>query len=140
MNQMLARRLSHDTADLQDFVTVQEAAAILRISQSTLWRWIKSGTLHGYYRGGRRVWLLRSELAQLATPIGTREAEGVDMNLFERMGERRLTAAEQRQALAAVEAAERLQERLLRERGGRLFRPADEDIAKARHERSARRG
>jgi excisionase family DNA binding protein len=112
-----------------DFVTAHEAAAILRISQSTLWRWLGSGVLQGYRRGGRRVWLRRSELAAVAVPVA-REAPAT----------RKLTAAQQQQMLDAVATARRLHAQQLKQRDGRPFPSSVELIREARQARSAVRG
>ncbi len=123
-----------------DFVTIQEGAALLRISQSTVWRWVKAGDVRAYRMGGRRVWLRRSELAALVKPVTERTKKGGTMAQGERVHERRLTEAERQQMLGAVDAARELQARLLEARGGKLFRPAYEEIDEARRERSAARG
>ena len=129
-----------ETGEWGDFVTVQEGAALLRISQSTLWRWVKAGDVRAYRIGGRRVWLRRSELAGLVKPAADRPKNGGTMAQGERVHERRLTEAERKQMLEAGEAARELRETLLGARGGKLFRSAYEDIDEARQERAAARG
>ncbi len=126
--------------DWGDFVTVEEAAGLLRVSQSTLWRWLKAGDLRAYRIGGRRVWLRRSDLAGLVKPATGEAKEGGVMVQGERAHERRLTEAEQQRMLGAAEAARELRARLLDTRGGNLFRPAYEDIDEVRRERSETRG
>ncbi len=126
--------------DWGDFVTVQEGAALLRISQSTVWRWVKAGDLRAYRIGGRRVWLRRSDLAGLVKPATGGAKEAGVMVQGERAHERRLTEAERHQMLEAAEAASELRARLLDAHGGEIFRPAYEDIDEARRERSETRG
>ncbi len=123
-----------------DFVTVEKGATLLRISQSTVWRWVKAGDVKAYRIGGRRVWLRRSELAELVRPATDKPKKGGTMAQGERVHERRLTEAERHQMLGAVEAARELQAKLLEAREGKLFRPAYEEIDEARRERSAARG
>lgn len=129
---------AHQAGLLGELVTVQEAAALLRVSPSTVWRWIKAERLPAYHLSGRRVWLKRADLAALIEPARTRKGRGSVSG--QRQGhERRMTESEQRQMLAALETARVLREEMLAKRGGRLFRSAAEDIAEARRERSAAR-
>jgi excisionase family DNA binding protein len=128
------------TGEWGDFVTVQEGAAFLHISQSTVWRRVKAGDVRAYRLGGRRVWLRRTELAGLVKPATESTRKGGTMAQGERVHERRLTEAERQQMLEAVEAARELRAKLLEARGGKLFRPAYEDINEAGQERSAARG
>jgi len=122
-----------------DFVTVDQAASILRVSRSTLWRWLKTGVLPAYRIGGRRVWLQRSDLMRLVKPVNVAPNTASLAPQRGRHHERVLAPRERQQMLAAVEAASRLQASLLRTRGGKLFRPAHEEIAEARRERLAAR-
>jgi len=133
-------RRAPGTEEWDDFVTVQNGAALLRISQSTVWRWVKTGDVKAYRIGGRRVWLRRSELAELVKPASEGTRKGGTMAQGERVHERRLTDAERQQMQAAVEGARELQAKLLEARRGKRFRPAHEDIDEARRERSAARG
>jgi excisionase family DNA binding protein len=121
------------------FVTVDEAASLLRVSHSTLWRWLKAGVLPAYRIGGRRVWLRQTDLAGLVKRAIVTPKEGGSTVRRGRVRERGLADGERQQMMAAVEAAARLQASLLEARGGRLFRPAHEEIAEARRERSASR-
>lgn len=125
-----------DPGKWEDFVTIREAATLLRVSTSTVWRWLRAGNLPAYRVGGRRVWLSRADLARLVKPTENGK-KGGEMKEHERGRERRLTESEQRRMLDAVEAARTLQAEMLVARGGRLFRSAAEDIAEAREERSA---
>ena len=120
----------------EDFVTIQEAATLLRVSSSTVWRWLRAGRFPAYRVGERRVWLNRADLASLVKPTENAK-KGGEMKEHEQGRERRLTEAEQRRMLDAVDAARILQAEMLEARGGRLFRSAAEDIAEAREERSA---
>jgi excisionase family DNA binding protein len=51
-----------------DFATVPEAATILGVSPSTVWRWIASGDLPAYRIGPRFVRVRRSELSAMIRP------------------------------------------------------------------------
>ena len=49
----------------QEILTVQEAARMLRVSRSTVWRWCKDGTLHSAFKIGRNWRVHRSELERI---------------------------------------------------------------------------
>jgi excisionase family DNA binding protein len=52
-----------------DFVTVSEAASLLRVAPGTVRRWIRAGEVPAYRLGPRRVALRRDDVARLVTPI-----------------------------------------------------------------------
>jgi excisionase family DNA binding protein len=52
-----------------DYVTVPEAAALLGVSSSTIWRWIANGNLPAYRVGPRFVRVRRTELSALIRPV-----------------------------------------------------------------------
>lgn len=47
----------------EEYVTVAEAASFLKVSPSTIWRWIDQGVLPAYRIGQRRIRLRRVDLA-----------------------------------------------------------------------------
>ena len=49
-------------------VSVREAAKILRVSESTVWRWINEGLLRSFRLGPKRIWLRRADLGEMAVP------------------------------------------------------------------------
>jgi excisionase family DNA binding protein len=51
-----------DSAPGEGLISVAEAADLLRISQSTLWRWIDQETVQAYRIGRKHVWLKKSDL------------------------------------------------------------------------------
>lgn len=104
-----------------EYVSVAEAAAELRISQSTLWRWIDQGMLPAYRVGQRRVRLKKTDLTTLITPARQQEKGGRMAQKERERLQRPLTKEEQERALAALTGAEELQQRLLERRGGRPF-------------------
>ena len=53
---------------LADLVTVAEAASILRVHSSTVWRWINRGDLPASRIGHRRVLIKREDLWRMVTP------------------------------------------------------------------------
>lgn len=118
----------------EEYLTVAEAAALLKVSQSTIWRWIDQGDLSAYRVGQRRVRLRRRDLARLITPIhrraeGRRAVPEADLS-------RPLSGTEQKRMLDAIEQAERFQQELLKRRGGKLFSSSTEIIRELRRERT----
>jgi excisionase family DNA binding protein len=119
-----------------DYMTVQEAAGLLRVDKSTIRRWIADGSLPAYRVGKRRVALKRSDVAALITParpphtMSNSGATGANPRI------QALTTDEQRQAQAAVTAARRLQAELLSRRGGERFSPSEAILNQLRDARS----
>ena len=103
-----------------DYLSVDASARLLRVSRSTVWRWIGRGTLRGVPAGPRRVLVRRSDLDALIRPVKAEDSREVDMA----RAQRPLTEQERQQMLDAIEAAVALQEGLLRTRGGRKFSPS----------------
>lgn len=54
--------------DAMDFLTVDEAAALLRLQPVTIRAWIRQGRLPAYH-AGRRVLLKRADVAALVQPL-----------------------------------------------------------------------
>lgn len=46
-------------------LTVPEAAALLRVSRSTIWRWCKDGTFTSAFKIGRNWRISRAEIERL---------------------------------------------------------------------------
>ena len=112
----------------EDFLTVDEAASILRISTTTMRRRIRSGAVTAYRRRGRRLWVKRCDLDELAEPV---DAPGPDRAASE------LTAAEAAQWLAAFDQSRQRHAEQLAKRHGVPYPDSALDIAAARAERSA---
>jgi len=133
------------------YVTVAEAAGLLKVSRSTLWRWIDQGDLPAYRLGRRRVLINREDLGKLLTPA-RRESragrgdkhvekgeEGEEMTEIETLRaslSRPLTKQEREKGLAALEAARQLSAEMLRRRGGVPFSDSTEIIREMREERA----
>jgi len=61
---------------MQDYVTVDEAAATLGVSRATVWNWIRRYEIPTFRRPGERRTLLRcADVARLAQPVPTEEAK-----------------------------------------------------------------
>jgi excisionase family DNA binding protein len=48
-----------------EYLTLKEAAAELRVSVPTVWRWVKSGKLAAYRVGGRAIRLRRGDVERM---------------------------------------------------------------------------
>ena len=124
------------TAD--EYLTVPEAAALLKVSPSTIWRWMKRSELRAYRVGRRHVRLKKAELDQ-AVPLAVRSQQairwGVQNDQIAQL-RRPLTDEEKRRWEAAAEQAEQDAKALLAERGGERFSPSWELLDEVRNERT----
>lgn len=50
---------------MKNILTVQEAAAYLRVSRSTVWRWCKEGALTSAFKVGRNWRIHRAEVEKI---------------------------------------------------------------------------
>jgi excisionase family DNA binding protein len=109
------------SVDVQnDYISVSEAARILQVSASTIWRWIERGELLAYRIGPRRVRLRRGELGRVVTPS--------------KPVERRWTEEELQKAREAYEGLQRI---WAEERARGIVWPnSAEDIRNMREERA----
>ena len=57
------------------YLTVAEAAAELRVSRTTIWRWIGEGRLTAYRAGGRTVRIRREDLRAALAPVRRTQEE-----------------------------------------------------------------
>lgn len=119
----------------EEYITVAEAAGLLRVSPSTIWRWIDQGVLPAYRIGQRRIRVKKSELGRLISPARQTQQERERMVGKEILGIGPLTKEEQEQMLAAVESAERLQAEQLERRSGKLYPSSTDIIHELREER-----
>lgn len=123
-----------------DYVTVAEAAALLRVAPSTVRRWIREGDVAAYRLGQRRIGLRRGDLASLITPVRKEQERESDDPEAEFGRIRRLTPEEQQRGLEAMERMKALSDKILAERGGVPFSNSWELINEARDERSRQLG
>jgi excisionase family DNA binding protein len=117
----------------EDFVSVKEAAKLLRISEATAWRWINQLLLPAYRLGQKRVYVKRADLQPLIIPA--RETES-PMSRAGRPRLEALTASERGRLLTAVEESRRRLARMLDQRGGRLYPSSSAALEAMRQERS----
>ncbi len=121
----------------EGYVTVAEAAQLLKVSRSTLWRWINQGRLPAYRFGERRVLIRQDDLRSLITPARGEKGGGMTEIEKERQRlSRPLTKEEQKKALAALEAAEQFSAELRKRQGGQLFSDSAEIVREMREERT----
>ncbi len=118
--------ITHD----HEYLTVREAAELLRVSVPTIRRWIASGRLHAVRPGSRSVRLRRSDVE----PLPTRPVDGVSewRRYAVQLGDGEVPEAE------IAERLSDLRRRVLRRRGGRIFGPSLSLIHEARAERDER--
>ena len=120
----------------EDYVTVAEAATLLRVAPSTVRRWIREGDVPAVRIGRRRVALRRTDLEMLITPtrddIKTSGTVAGDEDLVFR----RLTPEERQRGLEAMDQAQRHAKEIQARRGGKLFSPSWEIINEQRDERT----
>jgi excisionase family DNA binding protein len=120
----------------EEYLTVAEAARLLRVAPSTVRRWIRDGDVPAYRVGRRRVALKRDELSNLIRPA--RPVEGTSGNLVddEKWEPRRLTPDEKQQALEVMDRIQQRAKEIQARRGGKLFPPAWITINEQRDERT----
>lgn len=119
----------------EELVTIAEAARALKVSPSTIRRWIGQGDLPAYRVGPRRVRVSKPDLARLVAPVREGQPDVAASQQQGALGER-MTEEDQRRWLAAIEESKRLHTEQLAQRGGKRFSPSWVLINEARDERS----
>jgi len=120
----------------EEYLTVAEAATLLRVAPSTIRRWIRQGDVPAHRIGHRRVALKRKDLSSLITPARpSMEASGAVAG-DQKWEPRRLTPEEKQQALEALDQAQQHADETQARRGGKLFPPAWITINEQRDERT----
>jgi excisionase family DNA binding protein len=56
-----------------DYYTVSQAAKVLDVSPSTIWRWIKAAKLPAYRVGARKIRIKKADLPTIISPARTKE-------------------------------------------------------------------
>ena len=107
-----------------DFVTVKEAAELLKLSPVTIKRWLKEGKLPYYHVGSRAVRIRKADLDAIITPNATTYTP------------RRLTDADVRELDALMERADALRAEIRRRNGGKPLSESWEIIREERDKRS----
>ena len=109
-------------APTADMLSVPEAAAVMGVSASTMWRWIGAGRVSACRVGPKRVRLRRGDLDELIRERRPRE--------------RRLTDADVAAWEAAIAGARELREMLFERRAGVLMESSEVLLREARDERT----
>ena len=120
----------------EEYLTVAEAATLLRVAPSTVRRWIREGDVPAHRIGRRRVALRRGDLARLITPARPAADTADTVAVDEPVVGRRLTPEEKQRARDAMDRAQELAKRTFEERGGKLFPPSWITINEQRDERT----
>ncbi len=65
---------SPETARIHDreYYTVPEVARMLKVSPSTVWRWLEAGDLPAYRVGPRAIRISKQDLDTIITPVRAR--------------------------------------------------------------------
>ena len=96
---------------MAEYLTVAEAATLLKVHKSTIWRWIENGSLPAYRVGQRGVRLKKADLERSLTPVGQEKGGEQTVPEHERRV-RRLTIKEQQRGLRALREMQRLRAEL----------------------------
>jgi excisionase family DNA binding protein len=124
----------------EEYLTVDEAAALLRVAASTIRRWIRQGDLPAYRIGHRRVALKRDDLNGLITPARP-ERNIPHYTIYTDASQiPKLTPEAVQRGLAALERAERHNREIMARRGGKPLRSSVEIIHEMREERMRQLG
>jgi excisionase family DNA binding protein len=124
-----------------ELLTIDETAKLLKVTPTTVRRYISAGQLPAL-KFGRRVRIRKEAVEGLLSPVtpkpphAKKQEEGGRMAETERAVIARLTDEQVEQALAAVEQARRSQEEQLARRNGELFSPSWELLNEARDQRT----
>ncbi|MGH2617424.1 MAG: helix-turn-helix domain-containing protein [Thermomicrobiales bacterium] len=120
----------------EEYLTVTEAATLLRVAPSTVRRWIREGDIRAYRLGQRRIGIRRTDLDALVTPVHPGAERVSEMTGDEQTAIRRLTPEEIQRGLEALERARVLREEITARRGGKPFPPSWEILNELRDERT----
>ncbi|MHB8574039.1 MAG: helix-turn-helix domain-containing protein [Dehalococcoidia bacterium] len=124
--------------DAVEFLTVAEAAKLLRVSTVTMHRWLKQGRLPAYHVGPRAVRIRRQDLDAIITPLESLEVyprEESWADVVARVN-RPMSPEEVQRGWATLERSRRLREAMLARRGGQPFEESWPMINAARDQRS----
>jgi excisionase family DNA binding protein len=116
----------------EEYLTVAEAAAHMRVAPSTIRRWIRQGDVPAYRIGRRRVALRRADLSGLIAPA---RPDPEPVRVATDGTNYKLTPEQKERSLAALERARQQRREILARRGGVPFRSSEEIIHEMRDER-----
>jgi excisionase family DNA binding protein len=102
----------------EEYVTVAEAATLLRVAPSTVRRWIREGDVPAHRIGRRRVALRRADLARLITPARPAAETKNNAAVDDPVVGRRLTPEEKQHALEVMDRIQQRAKEIQARRGG----------------------
>ena len=118
---------------IYDMTSVKEAAQLLRVSESTVWRWADQNIVPAYRVGRKRVMFRRSDLQNLLNRVRKRKEP---MTTKERLRLFSMVEGGTSGRTDLVRRAKSLQADIVARRGG-VLSASWEDINDSRDERSA---
>ena len=124
-------RADEEVLSFDDFVSVSEAAQILRVSEVTLRRWIEHGRVRAYRFGPKRIRLRRADLEALVMPAREGRTAVTSSEAL-----RLVPMAISQDDSGVVTRARALQAALLEKRHGKRLPESWKDINEAREQRS----
>jgi excisionase family DNA binding protein len=110
---------------------------LLNVHISTIRRWIANGKLPAYRVGDKGVRIRYDDVIRLITPLSSSAEQGGRAKEAVGFTPRRLTPEEQKRALAAIDAAEKLQAKIRAQNRGKPF-PDSASLIRAERERRTR--
>ena len=118
----------------EEYLSIAEAAARLRVAQSTIRRWIREGDVPAYRLGRRPVGLKRGGLDRLVTPVRPAAYQN-QMSHITKTEVRQFTAEERQRGLEIMDELERMRKADLASRDGKPHPSSTEILAQLREER-----
>ncbi len=117
------------------YLTVADAAARLRVSRPTVWRWIDSGRLPAFRVGARSIRIREEDIERVVEPVAPpqssakRRLEDQPGYWSHQQGDPNVDVDE------LLRRLDHHQEEILKRRGGKPFESSVETIRQAREER-----
>jgi excisionase family DNA binding protein len=127
-----------EKSPFDDLISVREAARILHVSESTVWRWIGRGILKAHRVGPKRVCLRREELEPVLKPVPAGSIEDESAEAREqrlRSYLRPMSAGPKRPIDEVFEDIRRINAEIVKRRGGLPLPESWLDINEMREER-----
>jgi excisionase family DNA binding protein len=121
---------------LYELKSAKEAADLLRVSESTVWRYAEQDLLPAYRLGPKQIRFRASDLESLIYRVPRRRKKPV-VSMTERLRLTSMSSGEMRATDELIARAASLRADILTRRGGVVVSDSAEDINAAREERSS---